>query len=325
MIDILGIGSPVVDILAEVDETFVKNIDGEKGGMVLVNADELDQLVAKLGDKFVQAAGGSSGNTTFALAELGAKTAFLGKIGNDSYGNFYREAFVTAGGDGKRFKVAEQANGRCVSLITPDSERTMRTDLGAAMTLSPDEILPDDFASVKHVHVEGYLLFNRELMLTVLKQAKAAGCSISLDLASFEVVEASRDILPGILDEYIDLVFANEDEAKAFAGDSVSKPEDHARLLASHVEVAAVKIGKDGAWIAAEGKVVHTQAVQGVKAVDTTGAGDFWAAGFLFGRLRGRTPEVCAHYGSLLGAAVVSTVGAKLTKEVWDGLRQRIQ
>lgn len=325
MIDILGIGSPVVDILAEVDETFVEKIDGDKGGMVLVNADQLDQLVSSLQGKGVQAAGGSSGNTTFALAELGAKTSFLGKIGNDTYGNFYRDAFVTAGGDGSRFKVGDQANGRCVSLITPDSERTMRTDLGAAMTLSPDEITADDFSGVKHVHVEGYLLFNRDLMMAVLKQAKAAGCTISLDLASFEVVEASKDALPEILSEYIDLVFANEDEAKAFAGDSSSKPEEHAQLLAKYVEVAAVKVGKDGAWIAADGKVVHTQAVQGIKAVDTTGAGDYWAAGFLFGRSRGRSPEVCAHYGALLGAAVVSTVGAKLLPEVWNELREKIQ
>ncbi len=325
MIDILGIGSPVVDILAEVDEKFVEQIDGDKGGMVLVNADQLDQLVSKLKGNAVQAAGGSSGNTTFALAELGARTAFLGKIGNDSYGSFYREAFVNAGGDGSRFKVGDQANGRCVSLITPDSERTMRTDLGAAMTLAPDEVKAEDFAKVKHVHVEGYLLFNRDLMLAVLKQAKAAGCTISLDLASFEVVEASRDSLPEILSEYIDLVFANEDEAKAFAQDSISKPEAHAELLAKYVDVAAVKVGKDGAWIAADGKVVHTQAIQGINAVDTTGAGDYWAAGFLFGRLRGRTPEVCAHYGALLGAAVVSTIGAKLPAETWNALRDKVQ
>ena len=147
---------------------------------------------------------------------MGASCSFLGKIGNCEEGAFYRDSFAKLGGDITRFKVGSISNGRCLSLVTPDGERTMRTDLGAAMSLSPDEISVSDFVGCTHAHIEGYLLFNESLMLRVIESAKEAGCTISLDLASFEVVNATKSILPGILRNYVDIVFANEEEAAAF-------------------------------------------------------------------------------------------------------------
>ena len=148
---LIGIGSPIVDAIALVEESFVAQIDGDKGGMVLVDAPTIASLIASLPKAAVAAPGGSAGNTLFALARMGASTSFLGKIGNCAEGDFYRESFAKLGGDASRFKIGKVPNGRCLSLVTPDGERTMRTDLGAAMTLAPEEISVSDFAGCAEI------------------------------------------------------------------------------------------------------------------------------------------------------------------------------
>ena len=134
---LIGIGNPIVDTIALVEESFVAQIDGDKGGMELVDAPTITSLIASLPKAATVAPGGSAGNTLFALARMGASTSFLGKTGNCAEGDFYRESFSKLGGDASRFKIGKVPNGRCLSLVTPDGERTMRTDLGAAMTLAP--------------------------------------------------------------------------------------------------------------------------------------------------------------------------------------------
>ena len=318
-IDLIGVGSPVVDTLARVSEAFLDEVPGDKGGMELVDSDALKALADKLGDSGEDAAGGSSGNTTFAAGRLGLRTAFLGTLGNDHYGAFYLNRFVEIEADVTRFKQANQPNGRCISLVTPDSERTMRTDLGAAMTLSPEEVSEADFSGCRHAHIEGYLLFNRDLMRKVLDCAKAAGCTVSVDLASFEVVKAASDVLETWLRDGVDIVFANEDEASALFPDLGSDYEAMARKLAGLCIVGVVKLGKDGSLIA-KGEELHRIGADVVKAVDTTGAGDYWAGGFLYGYLRGKDLPTCGKYGSMLGAEVVQVIGASLPETRWEAL-----
>ncbi len=313
---IIGVGSPIVDSLARVEEEFLEGVEGAKGGMELVDAETMGRLMARLEGNLVEAAGGSAGNTIFTLARLGLPSTFLGKIGNDAGAEFYRSRFVALGGDPGRFKEGDVPNGRCLSLVTPDSERTMRTDLGAAMTLSPEEVSEEDFRDVEHAHIEGYLLFNRDLMNKVLESAKKAGCTISIDLASFEVVEATRDILQEILREYVDIVFANEEEANAFTGGG----DDYAgmaRRLAELVDTAVVKVGKEGSYICRGGEGIAVEPVAVDDVVDTTGAGDLWAAGFLYGWLTGRDLATCGRFGSRLGAEVVRVMGAAIPDEAW--------
>ncbi len=321
--DIIGIGSPIIDSLAHVDEAFVKTIDGAKGGMELVNAEKMQALLKKITTALVEAPGGSAGNTVFALARLGIKTTFLGKLGNDSGATFYKKAFENMGGDTTRFKLGAVPNGRCLSLITPDGERTMRTDLGAAMTLSPDEVSVADFTDCKHAHIEGYLLFNPDLMNKVVACAKQAGCTLSLDLASFEVVGAAKDRLPQILKNDIDIVFANEEEATAYC-DKGKSYEDMAQELAKLCSIAVVKLGKDGSLVCKNGVITRIAPVPVKKVVDTTAAGDFWAAGFLYGWLRGKTLETSGNCGSLLGAEVVQVVGSVLSAEKWSALQKKL-
>lgn len=314
--DLVGVGSPIIDVLARVEDAFLASVGGEKGGMVLTDSESIGQWMAQLPGPYTEAAGGSAGNTVFAASRLGVRTTFIGKTGNDSGGAFYRERFERIGGDASRFKIGEVANGRCLSLITPDGERTLRTDLGAAATLTPAEVTPADFIGCRHAHIEGYLLFNPELMLQVLNCAREAACTVSLDLASFEVVRAARGDLPALINEYVDLVFANEEEAAAYCGKS-DTPGNMAATLGELCDLAVVKAGARGAWLARGTEVTHAPALQGIRAVDTTGAGDYWAAGFLTGWLRGKPLEICADWGARLGAEVVQVIGAQLPEETW--------
>ena len=322
--ELIGVGSPIIDILAQVPDAFLERVGGEKGGMVLTDGGSMAEWISQLPGAYTQAPGGSSGNTIFAAARLGIKTTFIGKIGMGQGGEFYKNSLERLGGDTSHFKTGNIANGRCLSLITPDGERTMRTYLGAAATLSPAEVTPADFIGSTHAHVEGYLLFNRDLMMAVLTSAREAHCHISLDLASFEVVESSKDILPAILKEYVDMVFANEDEAAAFFGKPMPL-EEMALHLAGYCDLAVVKAGAKGAWLARGEEVLFAPALPGITAVDTTGAGDYWAAGFLAGWLRGKPLETCAAWGARLGAEIVQVIGADLPEETWQEILQEIQ
>lgn len=320
---LIGVGSPIVDAIALVEEHFLEYVEGDKGGMVLVEAHTISELISRVPSGTSAAPGGSAGNTVFALARMGLPTSFLGKTGNCVEGSFYRERFTQLGGDSARFKIGEIANGRCLSLVTPDGERTMRTHLGAAMTLAPEEVTVEDFAGCSHAHIEGYLLFNEALMMRVLNCAKEAGCSVSLDLASFEVVNATRGILPNILRDYVDIVFANEEEAQAFTGIE----GDYAAMaleLATFCDIAAVKVGAHGSYVAEQGTVEKVEPMHAAHVVDTTGAGDLWAAGFLYGWSKKRPVAKCAEIGSMLGAAVVQEQGSVLPEHVWDDILSQV-
>ncbi|MGB0409215.1 MAG: adenosine kinase [Opitutales bacterium] len=314
---IIGVGSPIVDSIARVEDRFLESVEGEKGGMVLTDAGTITRLIERTPNDPVASPGGSAGNTLFALARMGAATRFLGKTGNCERGSFYRERFKELGGDASRFKTGDVPNGHCLSLVTPDGERTMRTDLGAAMTLAPEEISTADFADCEHAHIEGYLLFNTDLMQRVLECAKGAGCTISLDLASFEVVHAAKDRLPAILENYIDIVFANEEEGAAFTGIRGDYPA-MAKELSKLCKIAAVKVGAQGSYIAESGgQAQKIEPMHAPRVVDTTGAGDLWAAGFLYGWSRQQALSDCARIGSILGAAVVQEHGSELNEQVW--------
>jgi len=321
--DLIGVGSPIMDLLARVPDEFLKNVPGEKGGMVLVDAGEMNRILALLQGEPACATGGSAANATFNAARLGLRATFLGKLGHDELARVYRRIFESAGVDGTRFKHGTTANARCLALVTPDAQRTLRTCLGAAMTLAPDEINAADFHGCRHAHVEGYLVFNRALADAVLTAARAAGCTTSLDLSSFEVVNASRDWLFSQFHRGLDVVFANEDEIRALFQDEKSDFAVLARRLADLGVVAAVKVGKDGAWIARDTELHRIAPIAIADVIDTNGAGDAWAAGFLFGYLRGWPLPQCGALASLLGAETVMHLGPIIPEAHWEVLLPR--
>ncbi len=323
--ELLGIGNPIMDLLAHVDDAFLRDhVAGDKGGMVLVDQSDIASLVTKLGGQYAMTPGGSAANAVLGATKLGLRSTYVGKIGSDGTAADYLANFTAAGGDGLRFKRATMPNGRCLSLVTPDGQRTMRTHLGAAMTLSPDEITAADFAGAKHAHIEGYLLFNPALAEKVAATARAAGCTISLELSSFEVVNIARDWILGQLRQGVDIVFANEDEARALFRHEATY-EDYARELAGFGGIACVKIGKDGAWVARGPELHRIAPVQAERVTDTTGAGDAWAGGFLYGHLRGLSLAGAGALGSALGAECVQHLGPAIPEMYWPRLRALAQ
>ncbi|MDR2674591.1 MAG: adenosine kinase [Opitutaceae bacterium] len=328
ILDLVGVGAPIMDLVASVPDSFLAEAGGEKGGMVMIDAAEMTRLTGRLPRPPAITNGGSAANTTYNAARLGLRTAFVGKLGNDALADDYRARFAAAAVGTGRFKRGPLPNACCLILTTPDTQRTMRTCLGAHATLSPTEITPADFAGARHAHIEGFVVFNRDLADAVVDAARAAGCTLSLDLASFEVVRGARDWLLRQLRQGIAVVFANEDEIRALfpednAGNSAAGAGGHAahaRRLASFGGVAAVKLGRDGAWIA-HGKELHRIAPVAVAdAIDSNGAGDAWAAGFLAGWLRGRPLPECGKLASLLGAETVRHMGPLIPAAHWPAV-----
>lgn len=312
-----------MDLLAPVPEAFLARAGGAKGGMVLVDTVEMQRILSLLESPPACMTGGSAANTTLNASRIGLRTTFLGKLGDDELAKTYRRRFEAAGVDASRFKTAPLPNARCLALVTPDAQRTLRTCLAAAMTLAPSDFSPADFRGCRHAHVEGYLVFNPALAGAVLDSARSAGCTVSLDLSSFEVVNACR---PWLLDQFrrgVDVVFANEDEIRALFQDSASDYAALARRLAGLGVLAAVKVGRDGAWLA-RGDALHRVAPVVVpNVVDTNGAGDAWAAGFLFGHLRGWPLPACGALASLMGAETVRHLGPIIPDPAWAGVRAR--
>jgi len=308
---VIGVGSPIVDLLAEIPEAHLLVVGGEKGGMELVDHAAMLGHIEALPSATRTAPGGSAANTIFAMAQFDHPSAFLGKLGEDDHAALYHHEFARRGGDTSRFKRNHGApTAVCLSFITPDSQRTMRTFLGAAATLEPGEVSADDFRGHGHAHIEGYLAFNRGLLIAVLEAAKQAGCTISFSLGSFEVVNAAKDILPDLLERYVDMVFANEDEAEAFSGHA--DLERGLEALAAYCETAAITLGSEGALVRHAGQTHRAEPVLADNVVDTTGAGDLWAAGFLLGHLNGHPLELSARFGAILGSLAVQRIGASL-------------
>ncbi len=326
-LDLIGVGAPIMDLVVGVPDSFLVEAKGEKGGMVMVDADEMARLVAKLPQPPAITPGGSAANTTFNATRLGLKTAFIGKLGNDELARMYEARFASNGVATDRFKRGTIANACCLILTTPDTQRTMRTYLGAVMTLSPDEISPADFAGARHVHIEGYVVFNQALAEKILTSARAAGCTVGLSFASFEVVGASREWLLNQLKLGLAVSFANEDEARVlFPELPAANSEDyaaHAKRLASFGGIGAITLGKDGAWVARGSELHRVSPVVANDAVDSNGAGDAWAAGFLSAWLRGQSLETCGKVASLLGAETVRHMGPIVPDGKWADVAAR--
>ena len=322
---VLGLGSPILDLLVQVDDSFLReNVAGEKGGMGMLDAAAQKKLIGAFPPgKVKKAIGGSAFNTISALTALGMQTSFMGKIGQDDDGEFYRSSYQSAGGDVSRFRVSKtEPTATCVSLVTPDSERTMRTNLGASSTLAPDEISDADFEGITHFHAEGYMLFLPGLLPKAMRLAKENGCTVSFDLSSFEVVRIFRKEIEELLERYVDIIFANEDEAREFCGTDNFEPEAAAARLLKTCSTAAVKLGKKGALLRHGAETCRIEPKL-VRALDTTGAGDLWQAGFLYGWLNGLGLEKAGAMGSVLGAEIVQVIGAEIPPGRWPEIRKQ--
>lgn len=319
---IIGIGSALVDLLINENDVFLKSVGKEKGGMTLLeDGAEIERILGQSGKKAEIVPGGAACNTIVGVGMLGGEAGFIGMRGEDGYGHSYEEKLKQCNVS-CRFFLSKDPTGKVLSVITPDAQRSMFTFLGASTGLAPESITPEMFEDTAIAVVEGYLLFNRDLMKVVLRAAKEAGARIALDLASFEVVEASRDILDDMIKEYVDILIANEDEAEAYTG--LKDEEAALEKMAENVEYAVLKVGKRGSMISHKGTVTRVDPDIAEDAVDTTGAGDLWAAGFLYGLANGFSIEKCGRIGSACGAEVVRVIGAQIPDEGWTRINNRI-
>jgi sugar/nucleoside kinase (ribokinase family) len=313
---IIGVGHPIVDLIARVGEESLLGLVDSKGGMELVGLEEISELIPFEMEQMEIHSGGSAANTIHALAQLGVSCAFLGKLGRDRYADVFLSRYKEQGIALSSFKYCELTpTAQCLCLITPDAERTMRTYLGAAVNLSPEDVKAKDFEGYTHAHFEGYLLANEKTIEPLLKAARDAGCRISLGLASFELVQAYREQMSYFLEHYVDLVFANADEASMFS--STKDVVQGLNELAELCDVAAVTLGKDGALVKQGENVVEIKAVQ-AKQLDSTGAGDLWAAGFLHGYVQELSLEEAGEQAARLGAQAVEQHGTILPQAFLD-------
>lgn len=312
----------MVDILVNLpNDDLLQEFKLPKGSMQHVDeatANRLWQRLQPLGIEVV--AGGSAANTTAGTSSLGMPSTFIGKTGKDELGRRFA-ADQEAHGIRSVLLESTTSTGRCTVHITPDTERTMATYLGAAIELGPDDLRPEMFEGYEYFHIEGYLVQNHDLVRRAVELARAAKLIISLDLASYNVVEHNLEFLKDILENYVDIVFANEAEAMAFTGE---EPRPALDVLARYCEIAIVKTGSEGSMVRS-GDTVYTIKPYPAKAVDATGAGDIYAAGFLYGHACGWTPDRCGDLGSYIAGKVVSVIGPKLSEAQWEEVKLKIK
>ena len=316
---VLGMGNALVDILIRiVDDSFLKNQNLPKGSMQLVDAAFAAQLsVATQGMTRTFASGGSAANTICGLAKLGVPTAFLGKTADDENGAAFGSDMKSHDVDTLLKKSITTSSGFCTAFISPDGERTFATYLGAALELNADDIGDDVFKDCDILHIEGYLLQNHKLIRKAIVSAKRLGLEVSLDLASYNVVEENREFLTELIEKYVDIVFANEEEAQALTGLDAEKSLEY---LASKVKIAIVKTGSKGSWVMM-GDRKEQIAVYPTQVIDTTGAGDLYASGFLYAYVNGLDLKQAGEIGSFLASKIVAVVGPKIPEQQWDEIK----
>jgi sugar/nucleoside kinase (ribokinase family) len=318
---ILGIGNALVDVMTSLEsDKLLAELNLPKGSMQLVDDATMKSAIVKTkGLKQALASGGSAANTINGLANLGIDTSFIGKVGNDEMGRFFHSDMINSGIKPNLLK-GKAATGTALALVSPDSERTFAVYLGSAIEMVPDDLTQDMFLKYNFFHIEGYLVQNQKLIEKALKLAKQAGLRISLDLASFNVVEANREFLKYAVENFVDIVFANEEEAKAFTGKS---PEESLGILSNISEIAVVKIGHKGSLIK-KGNDLHRVGIVKANCIDTTGAGDLYASGFLYGLQKGLPLNLCAEIGAVLSGRVIEYIGPKMPQETWGDLRNTV-
>jgi sugar/nucleoside kinase (ribokinase family) len=323
MKNILGIGNALVDILVTLtDDSILQEFNLPKGSMQHVDEATANRLWTQLhalgGVQHV--AGGSAANTMAGAAQLGMHCTFIGKTGNDELGQLFAHD-QAAHGITSRLLHSPTSTGRCTVFISPDAERTMATYLGAAIELSPDDLDEGMFNGYQYFYIEGYLVQNHDLVRRAMELAEAQQLVIALDLASYNVVEQNRDFLHDMLRKHVHIVFANEAEAEAFTG---KKPREALHELSKLSDIAVVKTGRDGSLIQS-GHTVHAVTAHQANVIDTTGAGDLYAAGFLYGHAADLPLAHCGAIGSMTASKVVEVIGPKVSADGWMAINQHLK
>ena len=319
---ILGIGNALVDVMTLMDDdSFLDKYSLPKGSMQMVNKD-ISALINAATDKFnkVITSGGSAANTIHGLGMLGIETGFIGSIGVDEMGDFFEKEMKNAGVTTNLFR-REIPTGIAIALISPDSERSFATCLGAAVELNPTNLDDIFFSRYNILYLEGYLIFNLPLIEKACMLAKSLNMEVVLDLASYNVVEANLSDFTEIASKYVDILIANSEEAKAFTSSDSTEALHKMSIISP---IAVLKNGADGSIIKSRNEIIKIEA-KPANVKDTTGAGDLYAAGFLYGYSQNYPLRTCGEIGSLLAAKIIEITGARLPSETWNDIKSSLQ
>ena len=313
---VVAVGNALVDVLAPATDDFIASQKAshgmEKGAMTLIEETRAVELYAQMG-LGVESSGGSAANTMAGFASFGGKGAFIGKVAQDNLGKVFQDEIRALGVTFDTQPLALGApTGRCLILVTPNAQRTMNTFLGASVELGSDDIDAELIASAQITYLEGYL-FDREqakeAFIAAAGYAHAAGRRVALTLSDPFCVGRHREDFLRLVESHVDILFANEDEIKAlYQKDNF---EDAMNAVSKHIEVAALTRSEKGAVIVSAGKTITIAAAPVDQVVDTTGAGDQFAAGFLYGFTQGMDLEKCGKLGAIAAAEVISHIGPR--------------
>jgi len=313
LLDVVGIGSPLVDVIARADEALLDRLGLVKGSMTLIDLDQAEAIYASM-PASIEISGGSAANTVAGVAALGGRAGFIGKVAQDAMGEVFTHDITASGVD---FEAAihdagDGGTGRCLVIVTDDAERTMATHLGVANTFAPGDVDGLLLTRTKITYLEGYLFDQapaKNAMCEAIESTHAADGSVAMSLSDSFCVERHRGDFLSLLNEDIDLLFANEDEAMAlFKAASLSAALD---ALEDTGVLSVVTLGERGCAVVTPAGRFEVPAAPVERVVDTNGAGDLFAAGFLFGMTNGLDPEQSARLAGLCAAEVISHLGAR--------------
>jgi sugar/nucleoside kinase (ribokinase family) len=321
MKNILGIGSALVDVMTIInDDGILERFSLPKGSMTLVDAQKSVMIKdATSGFERTLTSGGSAANTIYGLAKLSANAGFIGSIGSDKTGNIFEEDMKEAGVNNILFR-RESVTGTAVALISHDSQRTFATHLGAAVELKAEDLKEEHFNPYDILYFEGYLIINKPLVIKACTLARNNNMEIAIDLSSYNVVDECKEDFVEIIEEYADIVFANEEEARAMTG---LEPEEALNQIAGMCKVAVIKTGKEGSLIQRNEELIKIGTLP-ITCKDTTGAGDLYASGFLFGYANDQPLDRCGSLGALLAGNVIEMVGARIPDKKWPAIRKTV-
>lgn len=324
--DVLAIGNAIVDVMAPCDDALIEQLGMTRGGMMLVDTAQAQSLYEAMGPAR-EISGGSAANTLAGLAALGANCAFIGQVADDQLGAVFAHD-IRAGGIAFTTppRPAEPPTARCLIFVTPDGQRTMNTYLGASQYLPPAALDEAQIADAAVLYLEGYLWDPEEpraAMRAAIAAAKAAGRKVAFTLSDAFVIDRHGDDFRALIAAgQIDILFANEHELAALTGEADF--HDGIAALKDHVPVLVVTRGEKGAVALAGGEQAAVAAEPVAKVVDTTGAGDLFAAGFLFGHVRGMPLNQCLHLGAICAAEVISHYGARPEADLRELVKGRL-
>ena len=314
--DVYGIGNALVDVQSQVSDQFLAETGFDKGIMTLVDNDKQQSLLGQLdASSLNRCAGGSAANTIVGIAEFGGQAAYLGKVGNDSLGQFFLDEMRGLGISIEATPAVDEPTGTCAILITSDAQRTMLTNLGASAILSADDIVESEVKQSKYIYIEGYLLcgpVTRSAAYRAIELAQKHGVKIAFTASDPFLVNTNRDEILQLVEGPVDMFFCNEEEARSLTGKQ--NPIDCAHAIHQHCENVALTLGASGSIIMHGGELIPIEGVA-VDAVDTTGAGDMYAGGLLYGITNGLPWKQAGQLASQAAARIVSQKGARLNNK----------